>query len=223
MARTPGIFSAVAVSSLTTLPLAIVASTGTAYSIPGKRKSEVYCANPLTLRGPSTRGVSRPTGETIGVSSVVGMFAPSVESAHRRHLQGVREAPLRQFDLKLVLALRFGVAHSRFRGLAKVGCVGRTTDESGLGLPRSPGFGPHAAQCDARPSHISARDRDHDGRRRQSKFVRRPVAQLQIHLLASLPGRRERDVRDEVAGFEHCFAVWCAAGQKIKVADGDRA
>src|SRR2546426_12240512 len=195
----------------------------TAYEIPGKRKSEVYCANPLTLRGPSTRGVSRPTGETIGVSCVVGMFAPSVESARRGHFQGVPEAPLGQFDLKLVLALRFGVAHGRFRRLAKVGCVGRLTDESGLGLGGSPGFGPHAAQCDARVSDVSARDEDHDGRRRQSEFVRRPVAQLQIHLLASRPGRRERYVRDEVARFEHCFAVWCAAGKKIKVTEGDRA
>src|SRR6266852_1679504 len=198
-------------SSLTTLPLAIVASTGTAYSIPAKWKSEVYCANPLTLRGPSTRGVSRPTGETIGVSCVVAMFAPSVESACRGELQCVREAPPGQFDLKLVLALRFGVAH---------GCFRRLTDESGLGLARSPRFGPHAAQCDARMSHISARDRNHGGRRRQSKFVRRPVAQLQIYLLASRPGSRERDVRDEVARFEHCFAVWCAAGKKIKVTEG---
>src|SRR5437660_6607239 len=80
IARTPGIFSAAAVSSLTTRPLAIVASTGTAYSIPGKRKSEVYCAFPLTFNGPSTRGVLRPTGEAVGASCDVGMFAPSVES-----------------------------------------------------------------------------------------------------------------------------------------------
>src|ERR1700704_6863575 len=168
MAPTPGIFSAAAVSSLTTLPLAIVASTGTAYSIPGKWKSAVYCAIPLTLRGPSTRGVSRPTGETIGVSCIAGMFAPSVESARRGDLQSGREAALGQFDLKLVLALRFGVAHCRFPRLAKVGCVGRLTGESGFGLVRSPGFSPHAAQCDARMSHIFARDRDPHGRRRQS-------------------------------------------------------
>src|ERR1700688_4941876 len=99
IARTLGIFSAAAVSSLTNLPLAIVASTGTAYSIPGKWKSAVYCASPLTLRGPSTRGVSRPTGEAIDVSCVVGMFAPSVESARRGDLQSVREAALGQFDL----------------------------------------------------------------------------------------------------------------------------
>src|SRR5260370_14156018 len=135
-------FSAAAVSSLTSLPLAIVASTGTAYSVPGKLKSEVYCASPLTLRGPSTRGVSRPTGETIGVSCVVGMFAPSAESGCRRHFQGVCEAALGQLNLEPVLALRFGVAHGRFRRLAKVGCVGRLTGESGLGLARSPGFGP---------------------------------------------------------------------------------
>src|SRR5882762_6941457 len=171
IARTPGIFSAAAVSSLTTLPFAIVASTGTAYSIPGKRKSEVYCANPLTLRGPSTRGVSRPTGEAVGVFCVVDMFAPSVESAHRGDLQSVREAALGQFDLKLVLALRFGVAHSRFRRFAKVGCVSRLTNKHGFGLGGSPWFGAHAAEGNASPRHVPARDRDHDGRRRQREFV----------------------------------------------------
>src|SRR5258708_19737533 len=163
----------------------MVASTGTAYSIPGKWKSEVYCAIPLTLRGPSTRGVSRPTGETIGVSCVVGMFVPSVESGCRCHFQGVCEAALGQLDLEPVLALWFGVAHGRFRCLAEVGCVGGLTGERDLGLGGSPGFGPHAAQCDARMSHISARNRHHDGRRRHSKFVPPPVAHLQIHLLPS--------------------------------------
>ncbi len=81
IARTPGIFSAAAVSSRVTRPLAIVASTGTAYNMPGKRKSEVYFACPLTLRGPSTRGVSRPMGDAVGAACVVGMFASSVESA----------------------------------------------------------------------------------------------------------------------------------------------
>ena len=33
---------------------------------------------PLTLRGPSTRGVSRPTGEVSGVSCVLVIFNPSV-------------------------------------------------------------------------------------------------------------------------------------------------
>src|SRR5947209_2883818 len=171
MARTPGIFSAAAVSSLTTRPLAIVASTGTAYSIPGKWKSEVYCAFPLTFTGPSTRGVLRPIGETVGASCVVGMFAPSLESARRGDFQGVSEAALGQLNLERVLALRLGVAHSRFRCFAKVGCVGRLADESGLGLGGPPRLGPHAAQRDARPRHVPARDRDHDRGRRQREFV----------------------------------------------------
>src|SRR5207253_3548460 len=133
MARTPGIFSAAAVSSLTTRPLAIVASTGTAYSVPGKWKSEVYCAAPLTLAGPSTRGVPRPIGETLGPFCAFGMFAPSVGSGRRRHVQGVREAALGQLDLEPVLALRFGVAQRRFRCSTKGGRVGSLTDERGLG------------------------------------------------------------------------------------------
>src|SRR6266446_6841795 len=118
-------FSAAAVSSLTRRPLAIVASTGTAYSIPGKWKSEVYCAVPVTLSGPSTRGVLRPIGEPVGISCAAGMFAPSVESARHGHLQRVREAAPGQLDLESVLALRFGVAQGRLGGFAKVGRVGR--------------------------------------------------------------------------------------------------
>src|ERR1700688_3879908 len=162
IARTPGIFSAAAVSSLTTLPLAIVASTGTAYSIPGKGKSEVYCASPLTLRGPSTRGVSRPTVETTGLSSSACMFAlPRVKLDCHRHVQCVCKAALRQFDLEAVLALRFGMAHSRIRRLAKVGCVGGLTDQSSFGLGRSPRFRAHAAEGNTGLGHIPVRDRDH--------------------------------------------------------------
>src|SRR6266550_1290494 len=119
IARTPGIFAAAAVSSLTSRPLAIVASTGTAYSVPGKWKSEAYCAIPLTFNGPSTRGVLRPIGEAVGISCVVGMFGPSVESGGRRHLEGVCEAALGQLDFERVLALRLGVAQGRLRRLAE--------------------------------------------------------------------------------------------------------
>src|SRR5207249_9108751 len=181
IARTPGIFSAAAVSSLTTLPLAIVASTGTAYSMPGKWKSEVYCACPLTFNGPSTRGVLRPIGETVGAWCVVCIFAPSAESGCRRHLQGVHEAALGQLDFESVLALWLGVAHGRFRRFAKVGRVGRLTDERGFGLGGAPGFGAHTTERDACPSHVPARDRDHNRRRSQGEFVRCSVAQLQIH------------------------------------------
>ena len=107
--------------------------------------------------------------------------------------------------------------------LRKFASVGGLADERGFGLGRSPGFGAHAAQRDARPRHVSAGDRDHDRRRRQGEFVRRPVAQLQIDLLASGDGRRKRDVRDQVARLEHRFALRRVAGQKMKVADRDRA
>src|SRR6266436_7329343 len=107
MARTPGIFCAAAVSSLTSRPLAIVASTGTAYSVPGKWKSEAYCALPLTFNGPSTRGVLRPIGE------IVGMLPPSGYSARRGSVQCMREAALRQLDLEGILALWRGAAHGR--------------------------------------------------------------------------------------------------------------
>src|SRR5438445_2838084 len=142
-ARTPRMAWAAAVSSLTTRPLAIVASTGTAYSIPGKWKSEAYCALPLTFSGPSTRGVLRPIGETVGASCVVGIFAPSLESACRRHLQGVRQAALGQLDLEPILALRLGVVQGNLRRFAEVGCVGRLTGERVFGLGRAPGFGAH--------------------------------------------------------------------------------
>src|SRR6266404_7980063 len=103
-ARTPGIFSAAAASSCRILPLAIVASTGTAYSIPGKWKSEVYCAVPVTFNGPSTRGVLRPIGDVVGISCVVGMFDYSLGNLGRK-LECVDEATFGQFDLETILAL----------------------------------------------------------------------------------------------------------------------
>src|ERR1700687_3934694 len=112
---------------------------------------------PLTLRGPSTRGVSRPTGETSGVSCVVCMFAlPRVKLDCHRHVQCVCKAALGQFDLEPILALRFGVTHVRFRRLAKVGCVAGLTDQRGLGLGRPPRFGAHAAKGNAGFRHIPA-------------------------------------------------------------------
>src|SRR6266851_9155221 len=101
-----------AVSSLTRRPLAIVAPTGTAYSIPGKWKSEAYCAFPLTFSGPSTRWVSLPMGD-------VAMLPPGGDSAQRGRLQGMREAAPGQLDLEPVLALRPGAAQGRFRGAAE--------------------------------------------------------------------------------------------------------
>src|SRR6266403_807137 len=112
MARTPCIFSAAAVSSLTRRPLAIVASTGTAYNMPGKWKSEAYCAVPLTFNGPSTRGVLRPIGEVVGVSCVVAMFGNSLGSLGRE-FQRVYETVFGQLDLEAVLTLRFGITQRR--------------------------------------------------------------------------------------------------------------
>src|SRR4030095_14785687 len=99
MARTPGFFSPAPVSSLTTRPLAIVASTGTAYNIPGKWKSEAYCATPLTFNGPSTRGAVRRIGDAVAVSCVAGIFVNSLGSLGRE-LQGVDEAAFGQFHLE---------------------------------------------------------------------------------------------------------------------------
>src|SRR2546425_3036776 len=48
-------------------------------------------------------------------------------------------------------------------------------------------------------------------------------AELQIHLLTPRDGRWERDVRYQVARFEHCFSLRCAAGHEMKVADRDGA
>src|SRR6266446_9178747 len=112
MARTPGIFSAAAVSSLTTRPLAIVASTGTAYSIPGKWKSEAYCAFPVTFNGPSTRGVLRPIGDVVGASCVVGMFGYSLGNLGRK-FQRMYKAAFGQFHLEAILTLRLGATQRR--------------------------------------------------------------------------------------------------------------
>src|SRR4029077_1296962 len=103
IARTPGIFSAAAVSILTTRPWAIVASTGTAYNIPGKWKSAAYCAIPLTFNGPSTRGVLRPIGDTVAVC-VAGIFVNSL-GWWGRVLQRMHEAAFGQFHFEAILTL----------------------------------------------------------------------------------------------------------------------
>src|SRR5262245_16114136 len=107
---------AAAVSSLITRPLAIGASTGTACSLPGKWKSEVYLAVPVTLAAPSTRGVLRPIGDV-----VVAMCAPPVESGGRCQAQGVRQTALRELDLERVLALGPGLPQGRVRRRSESG------------------------------------------------------------------------------------------------------
>src|SRR5882724_820391 len=118
IARTPGIFSASLVSSFCSLPLAIVASTGTAYNKPAKLKSDAYIAVPLTLNGPSIRGVCRPIGDVVAVSVIVGILQHSLGSL-RHQFQSVCQTAFRQLYLKSVLALRFRVAQRRLRCFLK--------------------------------------------------------------------------------------------------------
>src|SRR4030095_11187777 len=96
----------------------IVASTGTAYNIPGKWKSEAYCATPLTFNGPSTRGVLRPIGDAVAVSCVAGIFVNSLGSLGCE-LQRMHKAALGQFDLEAILTLRLRVAQRSLRCLSK--------------------------------------------------------------------------------------------------------
>ena len=86
------------------------------------------------VNGPSTRGVRRPIGDVVGISSVVGMFGPSVGSGGRCHFEGVREAALGQLDFEAVLALGLGVAQGGVRRLSIIRLVRRLTDECGFGL-----------------------------------------------------------------------------------------
>src|SRR5436309_776471 len=189
--------------------------------MPGKWKSEVYCAFPLTFKGPSTRATLRPIDEVPRISCVVAMFDPSVKSACERRLQGVRKAAPGQIDLECVLALWLGVAQGRLRRLSEVRSVCGLTGERGFGLVGSPGFGADATEGDACPGHVLAGDRDHDRGRGQGELVSRPVAQFQIHLLAARDGHGKREVRDKVARLKHRFAVRRVAGQEMKVSDGD--
>src|ERR1700730_7282671 len=103
----------------------MVASTGTAYSIPGKWKSEAYCATPLTFNGPSTRGVLRPIGDAVGVSCV-GMFVYSLGGLGRE-LERVHEAAFSQLDLEAVFALRLGVTQRRIGRFLENGLRRRLT------------------------------------------------------------------------------------------------
>jgi len=96
-ARTPGIFDAGAASIAATRPLAMVAPTGTAWSMPGKWKSEAYWALPLTFSGPSTRGVSRPIGDVAILLSSGDQLEAAVASAWVR--QRFASSILKAFSL----------------------------------------------------------------------------------------------------------------------------
>src|SRR5258705_6061039 len=96
--------------------------------------------------GPSTRGVLRPIGESEDCScGVVIVRSLSIESTSRSCFQSVRQTEFCELDFESILTLRFGVAHRRFACFAKVGLVGRLSNEHGLGLLGSPWLGPHAA------------------------------------------------------------------------------
>src|SRR2546422_554488 len=189
--------------------------------MPGKWKSEVYCAFPLTFKGPSTRGTPRPIDDVAPISCVVAMFDSSVKSACEGRLQSVRKAAPGQIDLECVLALWPGIAQGRVRRLSEVRSVCGLTGERGFGLVGSPRFGADATEGNACPGHVLASDRDHDRGGGEGEFVRRPVAQFEIDLLAARDGRGKRDVRDKVARLKHGFAVRRIAGQEMKVSDGD--
>ena len=87
------------------------------------------------------------------------------------HLQGVRQAALRQLDFEPILTLGFSIPQSRFRRFAKAGRIGGLAGERRLGLGGSPRLGADAAQRHARPRHVSPGDHDHNRSRRQRELV----------------------------------------------------
>ena len=97
---------------------AIVASTGTAYNNPGKLKSDAYIAVPLTLEGPSMRGVCRPIGDVVAVSVIVGIYQHSLGSL-RHQFESVHQTAFRQLHFESILALRFRVAQRCLRRFLK--------------------------------------------------------------------------------------------------------
>src|SRR6202171_5543278 len=185
-------------SSLVTRPLAIVASTGTAYSIPGKWKSEAYCAVPLTFNGPSTRGVLRPLGDGVVVSCVVGMFSFASGSLSRE-FQRVCETAFGQLHLESVLALRFGATQRRIRRFLENGFRRRLTCQFAFRLSRPPRLCTNATHRDASSRYFRVCNRDHHGGGSERKFVGSAVAQFQIKRSASRRWRRKRDVSNQVA------------------------
>src|ERR1700744_3405108 len=100
-AITPGIFFASSVSRRVIAPFEIVAETGHAYSRPGKWWSEAYIAEPLTLSGPSIRGVATPITFDSVTRSIVLSLGDLTRLAHRVH-----QAALCQLYFEPVLALR---------------------------------------------------------------------------------------------------------------------
>src|SRR5882762_4020026 len=141
--------------------------------MPGKWKSEVYWAFPLTFKGPSTRGTPRPIDDVAPISCVVAMFDPSVKSACERRLQSMRKAAPGQLDLECVLALWSGIAQGRLCRLSEICCVCGLAGERGFRLLGSPRFRADAAEGNARLGDVPVRERDHDRGGRQGELVRR--------------------------------------------------
>jgi hypothetical protein len=75
MRITPGVDSAVEVSSLRMRPFPIVLLTGTAKTMLGKLWSEEYFAVPLVFSGPSIRGTALPIIDAAAEVGVAGMQA----------------------------------------------------------------------------------------------------------------------------------------------------
>ena len=106
------------------VPLAMVAHTGTAYSMPGRLWSDVYMATPLTLSGPSTRG--SPALVFGGRLSVDAMGLSPLRLLRGGERESVGYAAFGQLHFEAVFALRLCAVESRFGGLAEyllVGCL----------------------------------------------------------------------------------------------------
>src|SRR6476646_4194346 len=89
------------------------------------------------------------------------------------------QAPLREFHLEGIVALRFCVAKRGIRGGPKRGLVRSFSFQRMLRLGRSPGPRADTAKCNSRLADaFSVYVNDNRGRS-QRKFIRRPVAQLQ--------------------------------------------
>src|ERR1700722_20278332 len=102
--------------------------------MPGRWKSAVYFACPVTFNGPSTRGVRRPIGELVDGFCVGGMAPPSRVSGGHCGLESMNEAAFGQFNFEPIFALRLGVPQGCLRRLAKLVVRGGLADQRGLGF-----------------------------------------------------------------------------------------
>ena len=165
----------------------------------------------------------RPIGDVV-VVSVYRWHLPHSSGGLRHQFQSVRQAALGQLDLESVLALRLGVAQRRLRRLAKNVFVS-PADRSVRPRPRAiaTALCPRRPARRARASIFPPSTVITTAAEASANSIRRPVAQLQIKRAASGRGRRQRDVRDQVARLEHRFAVRRVAGQQMKIADRNAA